>query len=284
VRGLVDTSPLRHFLRRELGTVDEEIPGIQDNLARGLLKAVAFTTLSYSTGQTITWVDGREIETWDRPNRRAVHTRLTVDHVMASAALPILFPAVRIGRHWYGDGGVRLSAPLSPALHLGARRLLAISTRYERTMEEADRPQIDGYPPPAQVLGHLLNAVFLDVIDQDVQRLRRLNILIDQLPPDLRGNLAPIDLLVCRPSVDLGRLAAAYEPRLPRAFRFLTRGLGTKETTTPDLLSIHMFQEDYLTRLIEIGEADAEARRDELLAFFGEEPAAQAARRQGEAV
>jgi NTE family protein len=267
VRGLVDTSPLRQLLRRELGTVDNEIPGIEDNLARGRLKAVALTALSYSTGQTLTWVDGRDIRTWDRPSRRAVSTRLTVDHVMASAALPILFPAVRVGRHWHGDGGVRLSAPLSPALHLGARRVLAVSTRYQKTMAEADRPQIDGYPPPAQILGHLLNSIFLDVIDEDVRRMQRLNELIAALPPEKRQDLRHVDLLVVRPSQDLGRLAAEYEPRLPRAFRFLTRGLGTQETSSPDFLSILMFQADYLTRLVEIGEADAEARRDELLAF-----------------
>jgi NTE family protein len=274
VRGLVDSSPLRRLLRRELGTVDGEIPGIADNLGRGHLKAVALTTLSYSTGQTITWVEGRGIQTWDRPNRRAVSARLSVDHVMASAALPILFPAVRIGRHWYGDGGVRLSAPLSPALHLGARRLLTLSTRYQRTMAEADRPQIDGYPPPAQILGHLLNAVFLDVIDEDVRRVERLDELIAALPPERRQGMEHVDLLVLRPSADLGRLAADYEPRLPRAFRFLTRGLGTQETRSPDFLSILMFQEDYLKRLLELGERDADERRDELLAFVDASAAA----------
>ena len=267
VRGLLDTAPLRVLLQRTLGSVDGEIPGIQENLERGLLHAAALTGLSYSTGQTVTWVQGRQITTWDRANRRAVATPLTVDHVMASAALPLLFPAVRVGPQWYGDGGIRLAAPLSPALHLGARRILAISTRYARSFGEADRPAIHGYPPPAQVVGHLLNAVFLDVLDEDVRRLRLVNTLVAKLPPAEREGLRCIDLLVLRPSVDLGRLAAEYEPRLPRAFRFLTRGLGSHQTASPDFLSLLMFQPDYLRRLIEIGEADAEARRDELAAF-----------------
>jgi NTE family protein len=166
---------------------------------------------------------------------------------------------------WYGDGGVRLAAPLSPALHLGANRILAISTRYDRTQVESDAPNVVGYPPPAQVLGVLLNAVFLDLVDQDAVRLERLNHLLEELPPDKREGMRPVDLLVVRPSRDLGRLAAEFEPQLPKAFRFMTRGLGTRETKSPDLLSMLMFQPDYIARLIEIGEADAETRRDQIV-------------------
>jgi NTE family protein len=166
---------------------------------------------------------------------------------------------VRLGHSYHGDGGVRLSTPISPAIRLGASRILAISPRYEPSFEEADRPQIQGYPPPAQVLNHLLNAVFLDVLDEDVRRLKSLNPLIEKLPPEDRGGLRPVAIKVMRPSEDLGKLAAAYEPQLPEAFRLLTRSLGTKETTTPDFLSYLMFQPDYLERLIRLGEADAEA-------------------------
>lgn len=269
VRGLVDTAPLRKLLEAYLETRDGEIVGIAQNLARGRLHAAAVTTLNYATGQTVTWVEGREIEAWERANRLAVATRLRISHVMASAALPLFFPAVRIGRHWFGDGGMRLLAPLSPALHLGARRVLAISTRYPRGRIEADIPSIAGYPPPAQILGQLMNAIFLDVLDQDEDRLERLNQLIAKIPPEERESLEPVETLVLRPSRDLGKLAAAYEPSLPSTFRFLTRSLGTRETRSPDFLSLLMFQPEYLCQLIEIGEADALARMDEILAFVG---------------
>jgi NTE family protein len=264
VRGLVDTEPLRGTLRRAWGTVDGEVVGIGRNLERGTLKAAALITLNYTNGQTVTWVQGRDLRPGDKPERRTIHTRLTVEHVMASASLPLIFPAVRLGHSYHGDGGVRLSAPISPAIRLGASRVLAISARYEPSFEEADRPQIQGYPPPAQVLNHLLNAVFLDVLDEDVRRLKSLNPLIEKLPPEDRNGLRPVAIKVLRPSEDLGKLAAAYEPQLPEAFRLLTRSLGTKETTTPDFLSYLMFQPDYLERLIRMGEADAEARLPEM--------------------
>ena len=147
-RGLLDTAPLRRLLEEFLGPVDGEIPGIAANIDSGRLLAVALTTLNYATGQTVTWVQGREIAGWERPSRIGVNTRLTVDHVMASAALPLMFPAVKLNGSWCGDGGVRMLTPLAPAVHLGADRILAISTRYARSREEADQPLIRAYPPP----------------------------------------------------------------------------------------------------------------------------------------
>lgn len=271
VRGLVDTAPLRAYLRQVLGVGDGPIPGIERNLEQGRLKAVALITTSYTTGQTIVWVQGRDIQLWERPNRRSRQARLTVEHAMASAALPIFFPAIRLGDEWFGDGGIRLAAPLSPALHLGASRILAVSTRYNRSVSEADRPSITGYPPPAQVVGVLLNAIFLDLIDQDAIRLERMNRLLRKLPEEEREGMRIVELMVLRPSRDLGRLAREYEPRLPGAFRFMTRGLGTRETESADALSLIMFQEDYLNRLIEIGYEDALARADEIGAFLAGE-------------
>ncbi|MEK9503549.1 patatin-like phospholipase family protein [Gaopeijia maritima] len=271
LRGLVDTEPLRGFLSEALHTVRGEITGVNYNLARGRLKALALSTSSYTTGQSVTWVQGKGIGEWERPTRRSRNTTLTVDHVMASAALPLFFPAVALSDGWYGDGGIRLTAPLSPALHLGARRVLAISTRYARTVEEADRPAVHGYPPPAQILGVLMNAIFLDLMDQDAMRLERLNRLLERLKPSDRLGMRPVKLMVLRPSVDLGRLAGRYEPRLPRVFRFLTRGLGTRATESPDFLSLILFQPDYLRALMETGERDAEMRADELDAFLAEE-------------
>ncbi|HEX2253183.1 MAG TPA: patatin-like phospholipase family protein [Thermoanaerobaculia bacterium] len=270
-RGMVDTAPLRRLLRRQLAPLGPygEILGIRKNLAEQRLRAFAVVTLNYATGQTVTWVQGRDIEGWERTNRRSLQARLTVEHVMASSALPMFFPAVRLGRDWHGDGGVRLVAPLSPALHLGAQRILAVSTRFVRTPSEEDRPKTVGYPPPAQILGHLMNAIFLDVLDQDVNRLERLNALLRELPPEKRQGMRPIDIVSVRPSVDLGALSADYEPRLPGVFRFMTRSLGTRETASPDFLSLLMFQPDYLQQLIEIGEADAEARADDLDRLLG---------------
>src|SRR5688500_17076923 len=187
---------------------------------------------------------------------------------MASSALPFFFPAIEIEGAWYGDGGIRLTAPLSPAVHLGARRIIAVSTRYARSREEADRPAVVGYPPPAQVAGVLYNAIFLDQLDGDALQLQQINTLIAALPDDKRGGLRHIDLLMLRPSMDLGQLANAYEPELPRAFRFLTRGFGTRETRSNDMLSLVMFQSDYVKRLIELGEADAAAKIDEVRRFL----------------
>ncbi len=264
VRGFVDTQPLRETIERASATVDGELIGIDSNLRQGKLKAIALTALNYATGQTVTWVQGQDLVPWTQSQRRTFHTRMTVEHVLASSALPLVFPAVRLGDSWYGDGGVRLSAPLSPALRLGASRILAISPRYEASHEEADRPQILGYPPAAQILSHLLDAVFLDVLDEDVRRLQGMNKLLCKLPPEEWGDYRPVDILVIRPSADLGKLAVDYEPRLPDAFRLLARSLGTGESTTSDFLSMLMFQPDYLECLLQLGETDAEARMGEI--------------------
>jgi NTE family protein len=273
VRGLVDTTPLRNYLSEVLHAVNGELTGIQYNLARGKLKAVALSTSSYTTGQSLTWIQGRDLNDWTRPQRRSQQAVLTIDHVMASSALPLFFPAVEIGDEYFGDGGLRLSAPLSPAVHLGAEKILAISTRYNRTEAEAKLPEVTGYPPPAQVLGVLLNSVFLDLLDQDALRMERLNTLLKQVPPEGRGDLRPLSLLVLRPSIDLGRLANEFEPQLPKTFRFLTRGLGTRQTKSPDFLSMVLFQRDYIGRLIELGDTDAQAQAEVIEAFIGSQTA-----------
>jgi len=273
-RSLVDTAPLRELLERLLDARSGPIPGIAENIQARRLRAVALTASSYTTGQSMTWVQACEncsITTWQRPQRKSVTSPLTVEHVMASAALPFFFPAINVNGGWYGDGGIRLTAPLSPAVHLGARRLIAVSTRDARSREEADTPAVNGYPPPAQVAGVLYNAIFLDQLDADALQMEMLNGLLMKLPEPQRNGLRHIDLLLVRPSVDLGRLANEYEPELPRTFRFLTRGLGTRETRSNDMLSLVMFQGDYVRRLIELGEADAEARLPEIRRFLASE-------------
>jgi NTE family protein len=270
-RSLVDTAPLRQLLERVLEAEGGVLIGIVRSLRDGWLRALAMTASSYTTGQSITWVQTREdcvMPTWERPQRKSAICSLRVDHVMASSALPFFFPAVEVDGAWYGDGGVRLTAPLSPAVHLGAGRIVAISTRYARSREEADRPAVLGYPPPAQVAGVLFNAIFLDLLDGDALHMRMINDLVARLPEGQRDGLRHIDLLVLRPSEDLGLLANAFEPELPRAFRFLTRGLGTRETRSNDMLSLVMFQSDYVKRLIEMGEADARTRAGEIERFL----------------
>jgi NTE family protein len=270
-KSMVDTAPLREVLERELRAGKGPIPGIQTSLSSGWLRAFALTASSYTTGQSITWVQTREddvMPSWERPLRKSHCCPLRVDHVMASAALPFFFPAIEVDGAWYGDGGIRLTAPLSPAVHLGAKKIIAVTTRYARTREEADRPMITAYPPPAQVAGVLFNAIFLDQLDGDALQLRQINDLIEKLPDDKRQGLRPIELLVVRPSEDPGRLANAYEAELPKGFRFFTRGLGTRETRSNDMLSLVMFQPDYVKRLMDLGEADAEKRRADFERFL----------------
>ena len=273
VKGLIDTSPLRDLLGKVFPHDDRGVIfGVKESVRRCDPDAIAITTLNYTTGQTVTWVDGCKIETWARPLRRAVMTEFTVDHVMASAALPIIFPAVRLGDSWHGDGGIRLTAPLSPALHLGAERILAISTSHAKTFEEAGQHQTVGYPPPAQILGQLMSAVFLDVIDEDALRLQRSNEFLRDLPPEQRRGYRPVDLVIVRPSRDLSLLAARYEPLLPRGFRFLMRSLGTRETSRPDFLSLLMFERNYLREMMDIGEADGEKRIGDIGRMLGVAP------------
>ena len=216
------------------------------------------------------WTQGRSIDDYEGPNRRNVQTEITVEHVLASAALPFVFPAVNIGTRWYGDGGIRLAAPLSTAVRLGASRILAMSTGYQRTPDEANTPVLQGYPPAAQIMGQLINAIFLDVIDEDVERMQRMNEMIEKLDSAQRNGFKPIDLFVLRPSTDLAKIASEHEKYLPRNMKLLTRALGTRETESSDFNSMLMFEPRYTSLLIKIGEADVASRLDELRAFLGE--------------
>ena len=271
--GLLDTQPLRELMCRVLGVPSwAPIDSIEDNIRRGDLTALALLSLDYSTGQTVRWVQGRYFDVHEGPNRRTEPTRFTVEHVMASSALPFVFPAARIGNSWHGDGGIRLAAPFSSALHLGATRIIAMSTGYHRTTAEASRPAVHGYPPAAQILNQLVNAIFIDAIDEDVARMERMNEMLSKMPPDQYGGLKPVDLLVLRPSMDLGRLAGDYEQYLPRKLKLLVRALGNRETESSDLVSMLMFERPYTRALIDAGEADVESRIDAIRAFLGDEP------------
>lgn len=266
--GLVDVNPLRQTLRDRFDTEDGQLNGIAEKIRTGRLKACSLAGTNYGTGQTVSWVQGAEIEGWERPARVSVHEPLTVEHVLASSSLPFLFPAIQVGDGWYGDGGIRQAEPLSPAVHLGADRILAISTRYGRSRTEADRSVIDGYPPAAQIFGILLNAVFLDRLDQDAATLSRLNDLLRSSPPWRRRGLRPIDLLVIRPSVDLGRMSSDFQHDLDGFLSIISRGLGSKDTKSPDWLSMILFETGYMERLVEIGYEDGRTNHDRLVRFM----------------
>ena len=268
-RGLVDTSPLRKFLSAALHARDGELGGISKNIADGKLRAIAIATTHYGTGRSITWVQGHPVEVWRRPQREAVPGVITLEHIMASAAIPFVFPAIRLGSSWHGDGGIRQIAPLSPALHLGASRILTVSTRPRPQPGEFGDAGPEQYPPPAQILSVLLNAVFLDMLDFDVLNLNRITSLVEELPGPRHG-LRSARVLVLRPSRDLGALAAEHEWRLPRGVRFLLRGLGADERRSADLLSMILFEPFFIRRLLELGESDAEENASELDAFLAD--------------
>ena len=267
-RSLVDTRPLRQTLDSLL-----DMSGVEENLERGRVRAAAISATSYQTGRTVTFVHGSpDVSLWDHPQRRAVRDQLTVDHVMASSALPLIFPAEQVGRQYFGDGSIRQSAPLAPAVHLGADRILSVSARYDRSVEEAEVPAVEsGYPPPAQVLGLLFNNIFLDALDDDAARLQRINELLescDRWDRDVE-ELRKVELMVLRPSEDLGLLATEYRDDLPRMVRFLVSGLEKGRHRTSDFVSYLLFEPGYLTRIMELGEKDAEDQWPRIRDFLG---------------
>ncbi len=266
LRGLLDTRPLRAYLSSAI-----DFDGIGNNIAAGRLHALALSMTEYSTGSTVTAIEATEgVRDWQRVRRLSERARITVDHVMASAALPVVFPAIQLGSEFYGDGSVRQSAPLSPAVHLGADRILAISVRYELGPHERVQPQTVGYPPPAQILGMILHGVFIDALEDDAERLQRINRTLQALPAgaEPHDRLRPIEILLLRPSQDLGKLSAGLVDALPRPLRLLARGLGASRTTTPDFLSYLLFERPYIERLMELGFEDARAQWDRIEPFL----------------
>jgi NTE family protein len=264
--GLLDPSPLREFLIEQL-----PIHGIEENIELGQLHALGLSATRYDTGQTVTFVQGGAgAPTWERVRRCGFAAKINVDHVLASGSLPLVFPAVRIDGQYYGDGSIRQATPLAPAIHLGADRLLAIATRYSPTLDEVRARATPGYPPPAQILGTLFNTIFLDTLDGDAERLELLNRVLDALPPgaSVPEGLRKIDLLVVRPSRDLGAMAEGHARLLPRSLRFLMRGLGIQRLRSSDLLSYLIFEQPYISEVMDLGYEDALSQWPEIEAFF----------------
>ncbi|MEQ1633157.1 MAG: patatin-like phospholipase family protein, partial [Planctomycetota bacterium] len=246
-QSLLDTAPLRAFLQGIVGLPDGRIAGIREKIQSGELLGVAMSASSYYSGRSVTWLSEQSANAWTGPHRETRPVPLCIEHVMASTALPLLFPAIPIDGEWFGDGSIGFTSPFSPAIHLGASRILAISTR--RASPSSAPKHLGPYPPPAQIAGAMLNALFFEHSHSDALRLHRINELLSALPPGKEKGLRQVQLLVLDPVSDLGALANKFEPRLPRTLRFLTRGLGTGEDRGGELLSLLMFQGEFLSAL-----------------------------------
>lgn len=262
-RALLDTAPLQYLLT-------DAIPfeNIGRNIQRKHIDSLAITAMNYTTNQSITFVQADpSVHMWSRLRRRSEHAEIHKEHVMASSAIPLFFPPVRVGNDHYGDGCVRNTAPLSPAIHLGADRLLVISVRKPDSLNV---PVSHGMEPTlARVLGVILNALILDAIDVDMERMGRVNQTINQIPEKQRHELQlrKIDYYWVRPSEDLGNLAGDLFNRLPRVIRYLIGGLGSSKEAA-ELTSYLLFDPDYCGHLVKAGYADVMAQHSEILHFM----------------
>lgn len=268
---LLDNAPLRELLLKEL-----DFTGINLAVARRKLKAVAITAFAYQSGQAVTFYQGRgNIEPWARHRRNGIAARLRIEHLMASSAIPLLFPPVRLNHEYFGDGAVRQAAPISPALHLGADRVLVVGVRSQ--MQETQIIPLTARPPSlAQIGGHLLNSTFIDNLESDLELLERLNMLGEMLPESERKKhlgLSPVDVLVISPSKNIDDIAARHRHQLPASIRLFLRGPGAMRASGGGVLSYLLFERGYCNELIELGYQDAMSKKAELLAFLGIAPA-----------
>lgn len=276
-QALLDNAPLQDLLR-DLVPMDR-LPAI---LGRRHLHALAVTASSYSSGEHATFYQSaRPIEPWQRSQRQAVPTPLTHQHLLASAAIPFIFPARQLAsetdRSWYGDGSMRQSAPLSPAIHLGARRLLVIGAGRMNEPQGRQAPDA-GYPSLAQIAGHALSSIFLDALAVDIERMQRINRTLSLLPPEHRkySPLQPIEALVISPSQRLDDLAAKHVEDLPKPIRLLLRAVGVGQGAGQGaaLASYLLFEAPYTRALMDLGEQDTLAQKARVLEFFGWDKAA----------
>ena len=245
--------------------------GISANVAYGRLRSAALSTMSYTTGRSVTFVQGApDTPLWEQADGVAVATQLALDHVVASAALPILFPAVRIGDEFYGDGSVRQTAPLSPAVSLGARAILAIGLTTPRTPRPASPGDSRDYPSAAQVMGLLFDAVFLDALEADAEHVARVNALLAALPADAHPphGLRSVELLLLQPTRDLSVLAAGREHLLPPSVRRIVRAMGGQREAASDFLGFLLFHPEHTARLAEAGYDDVRAQWPAIERFF----------------
>jgi len=272
---LLDNAPLGDLLRRMV-----RLERLEAMLSQGHLQALAISGSSYSSGQHVTFYQsGRTLKPWMRSQRLAVQAPISVEHLLASSAIPFIFPAKKLDlegqAEWFGDGSMRQSAPISPAIHLGAERVLVIGAG--RMHEPLGRRAvlIDGHPSMAQIAGHALSNIFLDALAVDVERLQRINATLALLPPAAHQATAlrPIEVLVIAPSRRLDDLAAEHQGSLPPALRAMLRSIGVagqgQGASGSALTSYLLFEPEYTRELIKLGASDTLARRGDVLAFFG---------------
>jgi NTE family protein len=265
---LLDRSPLRPLLNHYL-----PCDKIQEAIDAGRLHALGITASSYSTGHSVTFFQGQpNIQSWDRQRRVGYPEKITIDHLMASSAIPLIFAAIKVKSEYFGDGSIRQIAPLSPALHLGAEKILVVGIRKkqdESTSSTADMP----YPTMAEVGGHVLNSIFLDSLDTDLERLERINKTIS-LIPDRRleqGGVAlrPIEVLTITPSKNIGEIADRHASLLPRPLHFLLKGVGAFGGHGSSLLSYLLFEKQFCRELITLGYRDAMKEKEKIISLLG---------------
>jgi len=264
-RSLLDTTPLRELLSQTIPF--EQIPA---QVAAGPIQALAVATTSYTTGRAVAFFDALPtVDEWQRVRRSGVRRSVDLDVLMASSAIPFIFPAARVDGDYYGDGAMRQLAPLSPAVHLGADRLLVVGTRAEAAATPADG-SLDGPPSPGHLLGFVLDSLFTDGLSIDVERLRQVNELLAGERPGRPPGRRPIDVLVIQPSDDPTAIARRHLGAMPRSLRLLLRTIGALEARGGVLPSYLLFEAPYTQELMALGQADARARRRDIEAFLAQ--------------